>query len=127
MEMHHHARHNHHTCHNYQSKNKRRRCNKTADDCDLIGGALADDADDDEEDDDSEMGTNDTRRRGKYRCRKCGEAKRAHDCPFACKQKSVATQTSLEVTGGMTTTAAVTTKLYASFHYNPAQRWADYY
>lgn len=38
--------------------------------------------------------------RGAYRCRKCGGAKRAHDCPFACRQKSMATQTSLEITGG---------------------------
>ncbi len=39
------------------------------------------------------------RLRGSYRCRKCGGAKRAHDCPFACRQKSVASQTSLEITG----------------------------
>lgn len=39
------------------------------------------------------------RSRGSYRCRKCGGAKRAHDCPFACRQKSIATQTALEITG----------------------------
>jgi hypothetical protein len=37
--------------------------------------------------------------RGFYRCRKCGGAKRAHDCPFACRQKSMATQTNIEITG----------------------------
>ena len=37
--------------------------------------------------------------RGLYRCRKCGGAKRAHDCPFACRQKSMTTQTNLDITG----------------------------
>lgn len=37
--------------------------------------------------------------RGLYRCRKCGGAKRAHDCPFACRQKSMGTQTNLDITG----------------------------
>jgi len=41
--------------------------------------------------------------RGFYRCRKCGGAKRAHDCPFACRQKSMATQISLEITGAGST------------------------
>jgi hypothetical protein len=40
------------------------------------------------------------RPRGSYRCRKCGGAKRAHDCPFACRQKSAGTQTALDITGG---------------------------
>lgn len=44
--------------------------------------------------------------RGFYRCRKCGGAKRAHDCPFACRQKSMATQTNLEITGAGSTPVA---------------------
>lgn len=39
------------------------------------------------------------RPRGAYRCRKCGGPKRAHDCPFACRQRSTGTQTNLAITG----------------------------
>lgn len=39
------------------------------------------------------------RPRGAYRCRKCGGPKRAHDCPFACRQRSAGTQTNLAITG----------------------------
>ena len=66
------------------------------------------------------------RKRGKYRCRKCGEEKRAHDCPFACKQRSVSTQTNLEVTGGisnMTMDFTMTVnRLYPYYHHQDSQR-----
>lgn len=54
-----------------------------------------------EGEDDSSRGAQTTRRRrrGAYRCRKCGGPKRAHDCPFACRQRSAGTQTNLAITG----------------------------